>query len=270
MSTGGDTLNAIDKDELVIYENSVEREANALDEAISHHYTELLFLLAGECELYLDEKIYKLHRNYMMIIPAGTKHRVSPGPLKCKDLTVCIPQSFINLALATDFSGNLYKRAVKLDSGEVKFAKMMFDKIKEEHGMDDKYSQEIIKNTILEFFVRFLRTLANDDFKKEVSLVDEIIQYLLEHYSEDLNQKTAAQKFYISRSYLSKLFKAKTGRGFNEYLNKIRIEQAKISLKTTSLPVTEIAFSCGFNDSNYFSKIFKKAEGVSPLNYRSG
>ncbi len=264
-------LNALDRDEPVICENSVENEAAASGETVSHPYTELLFLLAGDCEVYVEEKIYKLHRNYMMIIPAGIKHRATPGPLKCRDIAVCIPQSFINLALAADFGSILYKRAVKLDSGEVKFAKMMFDKIKDEISLNDKYSPELIKNIILEFFVRFLRALKSDsDFEKEVSLVDEITKYLLEHYEEDLNQKSTAQRFYISRSYLSKLFKAKTGRGFNEYLNKIRIGQAKNSLKTTSLPITEIAFSCGFNDSNYFSKIFKKSEGVSPLNYRNG
>lgn len=268
---GGDLLNAVDRDELVICENSVEQEAAAGGEALSHHYTELLFLPAGECEVYIEEKIYKLHRNFMMIIPAGTRHRVVPGALKCKDLAVCIPQSYVNLALSTDFSSILYKRAIKLDSSEVRFAKMMFEKIKSELALEDKYAREIIKNTILEFFVRFLRTLKNDgDFEKEVSLADEITAYLIAHYSEDLNQKSVAQRFFISRSYLSKLFKAKTGRGFNEYLNKIRIEQAKTALKTTALPVTEIAFGCGFNDSNYFSKIFKKVEGVSPLNYRNG
>ena len=207
----------------------------------------------------------------MIIIPAGAKHRVVTGPLKCKDLVVCIPQNFINLSLATDFSNILYKRAVKLDSGEVKFLKIMFDKIKDELDLQDKYSPDILKNIILEFFIRFLRTLKNDGiFEKEVTLVDEITQYLIEYYGEVLDQKSVAQNFYISRSYLSKLFKAKTGRGFNEYLNKIRIEQAKVALKTTALPITEIAFNCGFNDSNYFSKVFKKSEGVSPLNYRNG
>ena len=268
---GGDELNTVDRDELLICENSVENEAAASGEALSHHYTELLFLLAGDCEVYIEEKLYKLRRNYMMIIPAGTKHRVSPGPLKCRDIAVCIPQSFINLALAADFGSILYKRAIKLDIGEVKFAKTMFDKIKDELSLDDKYAPELLKNLILEFFVRFLRTLQNNSaFEKEITLVDEIIAYLAEHYSEDLNQKSVAQKFYVSRSYLSKLFKAKTGRGFNEYLNKIRMEQAKTALKTTALPVTDIAFNCGFNDSNYFSKSFKKIEGVSPLNYRNG
>ena len=270
-------MNTVDRDELMICENSVESEAAdsggaaAAGDAVSHHYTELLFLIAGDCEIYIEEKIYKLRRNYMMIIPAGTRHRVSPGPLKCRDIAVHIPQNFINLALAADFGSILYKRAVKLDIGEVKFAKMMFDKIKDELGRNDKYTPEQMKNIILEFFVHFLRTLQNNGaFEKEVTLVDEIIAYLAEHFSEDLDQKSVAQKFYVSRSYLSKLFKAKTGRGFNEYLNKIRIEQAKTALKTTTLPVTDIAFNCGFNDSNYFSKSFKKIEGVSPLNYRNG
>lgn len=260
-----------DRDELYILENSVESEAALSNEPHSHNYVEVLFLQSGECEIYIEEKIYKLHKNYMIIIPNGLKHKLLPGPSKCKNLKLSIPLNYMNLTLAADFNDILYKRAIKLDSDEVKFIKAKFETINIECSLNDKYSSEILKNLILEFFVSFLRDLKNDrDFEKEISLVDEITMYLFEHFSDDLNQKSIAQMFYISRSYLSKLFKAKTGRGFNEYLNKIRIEQAKISLKTTTVPVTEIAFSCGFNDSNYFSKSFKKFEGVSPLNYRNG
>ncbi len=260
-----------ERDELYIHENSVESEFAVTNEPHSHNYVELLFLQSGECEIYIEEKIYKLHKNYMIITPNGFKHKLLPGSYKCKSLMLTIPLNFMNLALAADFNDILYKRAIKLDSDKVKFTKGMFEKIKIEYNLHDKYSSEILKNLILEFFVGFLRDLKNDlDFEKEITLVDEITMYLFEHFSEDLNQKTIAQMFYISRSYLSKLFKAKTGWGFNEYLNKIRIEQAKVSLKTTTLPITEIAFSCGFNDSNYFSKSFKKFEGVSPLNYRNG
>lgn len=264
-------MSTLERDEFTIRENSVESEAALYEETQCHNYVELLFLQSGECEVYIEEKIYKLHKNYIIIIPGGSKHRLLPGSLKCKNLMVAIPLNYMNLSLATDFSEILYKRAIKLDLNQVKFIKSMFEKIKAEYVLKDKYSPEILKNLLLEFFVYFLRDLKNDPgFEKEISLVDEITMYLFEHYEEDLNQKSTAQRFYISRSYLSKLFKAKTGRGFNEYLNKIRIEQAKNSLKTTSLPITEIAFSCGFNDSNYFSKIFKKSEGVSPLNYRNG
>ncbi len=271
ISQGGGPLSELDREDLRIFENLIEDEAALCGETHVHNYVELLFLQAGECELYIEEKIYKLHKNYMIIIPNGLKHKIHPGLLKCKILAIAIPLNYMNLPLAADFNNILYKRAVKLDIYEVKFVRTMFEKIKSEQELNDRYSSEIIKNLLLDFFVYFLRALKKDSaFEKEISLVDEITVYLLEHYGEDLNQKSVAQMFYVSRSYLSKIFKAKTGRGFNEYLNKIRIEQAKACLKTTALPVTEIAFNCGFNDSNYFSKIFKKTEGVSPLNYRNG
>ena len=77
-----------------------------------------------------------------------------------------------------------------------------------------------------------------------------------------------ALKFHISRSYLSKKFKAVTGFGFKEYLINIRIQNACRMLLETNRSITDISLSCGFNDSNYFGDAFRHVKGVSPNHYR--
>ena len=72
----------------------------------------------------------------------------------------------------------------------------------------------------------------------------------------------------VSESYLSSLFKKETGTTITDYINSTRIRQALILLNTSSLPIGEVASRCGFLDSNYFSRIFKKQLGLSPREYR--
>jgi len=257
-------------DEFCISEETTAAESEEAGGLHSHAYVEALFVLAGECELFIKEKMYRLHRNYMIIIPNGVKHRTISSA-KCRKLFVALPLHYIHVFLAPAFNDLLFARALKLSLDETRFAKSVYQKICGECALNDKYSQDMLKSCVLEFFVTFSRNIENNRlFEKEATVIDEIIVFLTQHYAEEIGLKTVSQQFFVSRSYLSRLFKAKTGRGFNEYLNKIRIEQAKILLKTTALPITEIAFGCGFNDSNYFSKVFSRAEGTSPHLFRKG
>lgn len=77
-----------------------------------------------------------------------------------------------------------------------------------------------------------------------------------------------ADKFHISKSYLSKKFKSVTGFGFKEYLVNVRIKNACTLLLDTNKSITDIAFECGFNDSNYFGDAFRHVKGMSPNKYR--
>lgn len=100
------------------------------------------------------------------------------------------------------------------------------------------------------------------------SEITQILRYLQGNYAQDLTEQTLCEIFYCSRSHLSHTFKRETGKSLREYLTQIRVDHAKRLLKYSTLSVTEIAFSVGFNDSNYFSNVFKRLEGCSPLAYR--
>lgn len=253
-----------------IFEDTDFGDVNNTLEPHSHTFLEILFMLGGDCELCIQDKMYKIYRNQLIIIPDKVKHKFFSGSIKVKNIMLTIPVDFIDKSFYDDFNRVIFKRAIKLDSEELKHIRGIFMKILEEYNCSDKYSSELIKNHLMEAFIFLLRHVKqNVFFENESSLTDRITVYLLDHYNEDISLTSVSQVFYISRPYLSKVFKAKTGRGFNEYLNKLRIEQAKMKLKTSSLSITEIAHCCGFNDSNYFSKAFKKAEGISPYEYRN-
>ena len=72
----------------------------------------------------------------------------------------------------------------------------------------------------------------------------------------------------VSVSYLSKIFKDETNYNISAFINKIRIENAKLFLLDRSIPLTEVAYLSGFEEQSYFSKVFKKVTGATPGKYR--
>lgn len=99
-------------------------------------------------------------------------------------------------------------------------------------------------------------------------LVRSCMDYIDFHYIEELSLGILAQKHSVSASYLSGLFKKETDMTITDYINTTRIRQALILLNTTSMSVGAIASRCGFPDSNYFTRTFKKHQGITPRAYR--
>ncbi|MGE9880514.1 response regulator transcription factor [Blautia obeum] len=96
-----------------------------------------------------------------------------------------------------------------------------------------------------------------------------ITRYLQEHLEEEVSLSVLAEEFHLNPQYISQLFKNEIGVGFLAYLTNIRMEKAKKLLLSTSFPIAEIAQKTGYGDYRVFTKVFKKAEGITPSQYRS-
>ena len=80
--------------------------------------------------------------------------------------------------------------------------------------------------------------------------------------------ETAAEHVFLSPSYLSRKFKEETGKNFNRYLSEVRTEAAKQLLENSGAELSDIAQSVGFEDQSYFSKVFRRTQGMTPKEYR--
>lgn len=104
---------------------------------------------------------------------------------------------------------------------------------------------------------------------KEYSpLVQKVINHINLNLGSELSLKSLAAMCFLSPSYLSNLFKRETGSTLIDYINTQRIQRAAHLLESTKLNVTVIAESVGILDVNYFAKVFKKATGQTPTQYR--
>ncbi len=118
----------------------------------------------------------------------------------------------------------------------------------------------------LEYIIKVIRTKRNS---KKSNAIKEAIEYMQEHYQEEISLDDLSQFIGISPQHLSKLFKEETGINYVEWLTNLRIDMAKQLLTEGNQTVKEICYLVGYHDPNYFSRIFKKIVGISPTDYVS-
>lgn len=97
----------------------------------------------------------------------------------------------------------------------------------------------------------------------------QILSYCAEHYTQDISVKSVADALYISQSYVSKIFSHKLHYSFPDYINTLRVHKAKILLRDTDRKILEIMMECGFRNQGNFNRVFRKATGLSPVEYRA-
>src|SRR5690606_23375145 len=115
---------------------------------------------------------------------------------------------------------------------------------------------------------KLVRSAEQHRRQVEPDVVQTIKQYIVDHSAEDISLERIAARVGLSPFYISKVFKEETGVNYIDFLTACRIERAKSLLADQRLSLKAITFEIGYNDPNYFSKVFKRMNGVSPSDYR--
>ena len=144
------------------------------------------------------------------------------------------------------------------------------------HDYPDGYRSLYLKSTteqIIEWLKVFQTRLGDymKQHKKEYRnrIVENVKAYINENIRAKLSLNEVADTFFISSGYLSQLFKKHGDMGFNEYVTYQKIAEAKRLLSDGTKKVYEVADLLGFESAFYFSKVFKKVEGISPTEYQN-
>ncbi|MEG1012094.1 MAG: AraC family transcriptional regulator [Ruthenibacterium sp.] len=103
---------------------------------------------------------------------------------------------------------------------------------------------------------------------KHKKIISEVLDYINEHYSEEIKLSELADRLYINQSYLCREFKKSTGFSLTKYIANKRIREARELLRNTQISVAEVAITVGYNNITHFNWIFKKETGISPSEFR--
>ena len=107
-----------------------------------------------------------------------------------------------------------------------------------------------------------------DDSKRQKKSMLPIKVYLDEHYREKIVLDELSDKFYVNKYYMTRLFKEQYGVSINSYIQRLKITKAKKMLRFTNDTLENIGVECGIGEPNYFSRMFKRIEGITPSEYR--
>jgi AraC-like DNA-binding protein len=123
--------------------------------------------------------------------------------------------------------------------------------------------------SVSKYITNLFTELIADSNRKKIDHMDEIIEYISEHLTEDLSVRQLAEMASLSESRFAHVFKNATGHPPHLYIVDNRLNYAKYLLDTTDIPIKEIYLMSGFNSKSYFASAFKNRFDISPYDYRN-
>lgn len=259
----------------------VKRDANYTNQTSHFHpYYEIGYLVNGARSMTINHSLYNVERGCLIFVAKGELHKGFPNennPSSVELINLYFHEKYLapfyqlfgKDQLISFFSNHI----IKIPVGRQEYVLDLFQKILYEYQEIDELSKELIRNyfcELISFLIRLVRKNTNSLMLPDPNnkIMEDAVKYIYYNYHKDLTLEEVAAKFNLSKSHFSKRFKSVTGFGYKEYLISVRIKEACNLLLTTNKSITEIAFLCGFNDSNYFGDAFRKANGISPHKYR--
>jgi len=256
----------------------------------SFHWHELLeinYVLEGKISASVEGKIFEARQGDIIIINSGMVHgffNTEPGTR----MTIF------------QFGLGLFDQSL-VDLRDRAFQKLVFDRqtfiaaasdrelhqkleplllsIRREYYEKEDGFQLAIKSRLYELALIFLRVLpARTPVSKETvkhnynnQILERVFSFIHGNSGNSgISLEQAAAVAALSKFYFVRFFKEQTGQTFHSYLSQVRINRAKEYLAESDLPITEIAYLCGFSSIKTFNRIFKTFTGVAPSTYRSG
>ncbi len=151
----------------------------------------------------------------------------------------------------------------------LKLNTMPLDKIQSIANMINRLINYIVGEAALKTRLYGDDTETESNSGHKLTLLKPALSYIEEHYKDKIYLEKMAYLCNISPGYFSKIFKIETGENFSNYVNIVKLNEARELLEKTNDPIANIALDLGFEDCGYFIKVFKKHVGETPANYRN-
>ncbi len=227
---------------------------------------EILHVVKGNGTIMVNDRLYPLESNAVYFIPPMLLHHSAPENCETYIRSVVnVSSSYIyTLTDITGFDGILKKLCknicTMLDKSDSDFIDIEFKKLKSE----EKSERSIA-------FINILSCLSKAETEKYSlnNQITDIMEYLNKNLTEKITLEDICKEFHISKYYLCHIFKETTGLSIMSYILGQRMALAKNLIINTDKSISEIAISSGFSCFSYFSRMFKKAEGISPSRFRN-
>lgn len=249
-----------------------------------HHYHdcfELYYLYSGERYYFIQDKTYHVTSGSFVLIHPNEIHRTGNlGNFGYDRMIIHFNKELLEDYLAVEASVNPYKtleeevHLISLEPQEQNFIETLLHIMEEEYSKNNYRENTYIKLTLLQLllFLNNCKPNRQDAALTEINntqkLMFEILGYINNNFSKDITLEFISDKYYLSTFYFSRTFKEVTGFHFVEYLNNVRIKEAKKLLLNSTLTINEIASVTGFNSNTHFGRVFKQITGCSPSAYK--
>lgn len=248
-----------------------------------HDEYEIYYLVEGERFYFIGQHTYHIKKGSLVFINRNEIHKTGVAASSYHDRILIefteepfatFFTQFDDLNLRDFFEKNT--GVFEVDPNEQSYIENLFLEIQSEiHHKHPGYRLNVMSklSQIIIYAMRYEESHrvapSNSSSLVKHQKVDQVADYITENCDASLSLENIADKFYLNKCYLSRIFKEVTGFTVNEYINIHRVEKAQKLLTETSLSITEIANMCGYESITYFEKVFRTYREISPLKYRA-
>ena len=254
-----------DPDEKFYFHHGVSKRVAETDTSWPHYHGlyEIYFMLEGKCTYIIDNKVYFVCAGDIVLIPDGVIHHTKYDDIEHSRILINCATEYIPESVTERILKNTYLYRNPFITDEIR---KLLSRIENEYNLQDGLADEIIACHTKSLFYLLARNadtcLPVGDSNR---VIEKAVAYIRANFAKNITLSSIARMFSVSPEHFSRMFKKETGLGFSKYLNSLRMQYAEQLLKNSdNKNITQIAESCGFEDSNYFSKKFKEIYGVSP------
>jgi AraC-like DNA-binding protein len=258
--------------------------SNALFSEHGHDFYELIFVSFGSGIQIINGKVMPMLQGDLFFMKPGERHSygsddeleiinilIHPSALSKPDLK----ELFTLPGLKVQFDVNQHKRPYKiaLAPQHEHTVNGLCKRMKSEFHTKNPGWKLAVQASLTYILIAISRawTLFGDNKaieELEPGPISKAIAIIYKEYREQLYVSDLARRVHLSPKYFGDLFKENCGISVQNYINKRRIDLARIMLEDNKMNITEIGFEVGFEDPNYFARIFKKMYSISPRQYR--
>ena len=249
---------------------------------MSYHWHieyEIIRILKGEFLMTLNESTFTAQEGDLIFVQSGALHGVIPKHCVYEcivfNLGILLSPNHIGetfLKKIENSSIQIYHHISNCDEELKEIIKFLFEAMR---GKSEGYKLTVI-GALYQFFGyvfshHYYKPIGNVSAKnnRRIEQLKKVLEMIETSYDQCLTLDILAKEAGMNAKYFCRFFHEMTHRTPIDYLNYYRIEQACLKLVTSSDSITEVAFSCGFNDISYFIKTFKKYKGITPKKYLS-
>lgn len=260
---------------IAIYNNTFEQQYTLLANLHYHKEFELLIATRGSLCVQIEESTYTLSEGEGIFINSGLLHMICSNEETAHGF-IAIVFDYSILCTKHDCTFNKYIQPLMngallaptiLNSTVCGLVRSICASYETASFGFELY----IKHSLLQIFHLFVQssepaTLPVQNTKS--TIIKNVLDYVEENYSEQISLQDMADHVHISREYLCRIFNIMSDTTPIEYLNRYRIRQSTYLLIHTDRSISDIALSCGFNNSSYYNKLFLRYIGSTPTRYR--
>ena len=242
----------------------------SMDSPHFHPHHELYYIVSGKAKYFIGSDLFILNQGDFIFIPQNEYHKTEYiATTETERILLFFDEEFVGEDFLKYLDTPKQTKHIRIENENMHSIRSVLRKIEEEAALKPDGYVEMQQMHLRQLLILLERhgQGVKQHLNATYTVIQDAARYISANFAEDLNLTDISHKYSLSPVHFGAQFKKVTGVGFKKYITITRISAAKSMFDSGEKNVSKVAYACGFNDSNYFIKVFKEIMGITPKKY---